>query len=195
MERAWQYLLKVLEKQNFRSNLIILTLDVQVFLRCRLGKSGWGVWGEALPALKRGVGRSPTFFSFPQRMSYAILMVNSAPNAVLSLKFLPKKEGFAVQSVEDGNSAIRVRAAKKPNLVILDVMVPKRNNHKVGEVAPTNLQWRGIRVIQLMAKKRETEQKKSLVLSANDCVTQSFLTREWMTRACTMLDRCLEGHS
>lgn len=120
-------------------------------------------------------------------MSVEILIVDDAPNIVLSLEFLMKKEGFAVRSVGDGEEALRAVAEKKPDLILLDVMMPRRNGYEVCEIIRANPQWKDVRVIMLTAKGREVEQEKGLALGADDYVTKPFSTRELVIKVRTIL--------
>ncbi|MBF0294886.1 MAG: response regulator [Magnetococcales bacterium] len=120
-------------------------------------------------------------------MSHEILIVDDAPNIVLSLEFLMKKEGFAVRSVGDGEEALRAVEEKQPDLILLDVMMPKKNGYEVCEAIRTNPAWKGIRIIMLTAKGREVEQEKGLALGADDYVVKPFSTRELVLKVRAML--------
>ncbi|MBF0179270.1 MAG: response regulator [Magnetococcales bacterium] len=120
-------------------------------------------------------------------MSHEILIVDDAPNIVLSLEFLMKKEGFAVRSVGDGEEALRAVEEKRPDLILLDVMMPKKNGYEVCEAIRANPAWQGIRIIMLTAKGREVEQEKGLALGADDYVIKPFSTRELVVKVRAML--------
>ncbi|MBF0183013.1 MAG: response regulator [Magnetococcales bacterium] len=120
-------------------------------------------------------------------MPVEILIVDDAPNIVLSLEFLMKKEGFSVRSASDGEEALRAVAEKKPDLVLLDVMMPKRNGYDVCEAIRANPLWQGVRIIMLTAKGREVEQEKGLALGADDYVTKPFSTRDLVLKVRTLL--------
>ncbi|HIJ84015.1 MAG: chemotaxis protein CheY [Magnetococcales bacterium] len=126
-------------------------------------------------------------------MAREILIVDDAPNIVLSLEFLMKKEGFAVRSVGDGDAALKAIADKKPDLVLLDVMMPKRNGYEVCEAIRANPQWQDIRVVMLTAKGRDVELEKGLALGADDYVTKPFSTRELVLKIRGMLGLSLAG--
>ncbi|MBF0146141.1 MAG: response regulator [Magnetococcales bacterium] len=126
-------------------------------------------------------------------MATEILIVDDAPNIVLSLEFLMKKEGFSVRSVADGEEALKAVADKKPDLILLDVMMPKRNGYEVCETIRANPQWQGIRIIMLTAKGRNVEQEKGLALGADDYVTKPFATRELVLKVKELLGLPTEG--
>ncbi|NGZ04752.1 MAG: response regulator [Magnetococcales bacterium] len=120
-------------------------------------------------------------------MSIEILIVDDAPNIVLSLEFLMKKEGFSVRSVGDGEAALQAVEEKKPHLVLLDVMIPKKNGYEVCEAIRADPANREVKIIMLTAKGREVEQEKGLALGADDYVTKPFATRELVLKVRDML--------
>ena len=60
-------------------------------------------------------------------MKPSVLIVDDEPNIVVSLEFLMKQAGFDVRVARDGEDAMRAIEHRKPRLVLLDVMMPKRN--------------------------------------------------------------------
>ncbi|GAB0057586.1 Transcriptional regulatory protein WalR [Candidatus Magnetaquicoccaceae bacterium FCR-1] len=120
-------------------------------------------------------------------MAIEILIVDDAPNIVLSLEFLMKKEGFSVRSVGDGDSALLAVEEKRPDLVLLDVMMPKKNGYEVCEALRADPRCQGVKIIMLTAKGREVEQEKGLALGADDYVTKPFATRELVLKVRAML--------
>jgi DNA-binding response OmpR family regulator len=111
-------------------------------------------------------------------MPSRILIIDDEPNIVLSLEFLMKREGFDVAVAGDGEAALRAMAEQRPDLVILDVMMPKLNGFEVCQRIRAEPALRGVRVLMLTAKGRETEMKKGLELGADAYVTKPFSTRE-----------------
>ncbi len=116
-----------------------------------------------------------------------ILIVDDVPNIVLSLEFLMKKEGFSVRSAADGEEALQAMADKKTDLVLLDVMMPKRDGYDVCETIRANPQWQTVRIVMLTAKGREVEQEKGLALGADAYVTKPFSTRDLVLKVRSLL--------
>jgi DNA-binding response OmpR family regulator len=110
-------------------------------------------------------------------MSSRILIVDDEPNIILSLEFLMKREGFEVLVAGDGERALQAMAEQRPDLVILDVMMPKLNGFEVCQRIRAQPDWRGVPVLMLTAKGHETEMKKGLALGADAYVTKPFSTR------------------
>lgn len=111
-------------------------------------------------------------------MTHKILIVDDEPNIVLSLEFLMEQSGFAVAVARDGDEALTQMASFRPDLVLLDIMLPKINGYEVCQKIRATPDWAGVRVLMLSAKGRELEVSKGLALGADGYVTKPFSTRE-----------------
>ncbi|MCP5363767.1 MAG: response regulator [Hyphomicrobiales bacterium] len=111
-------------------------------------------------------------------MAKSILVVEDEPNIVLSLQFLMKKAGFDVRVARDGDEALAAVEDRAPDLILLDVMIPKRDGYDVCQTIRANPDWKNIFIIMLTAKGREVDREKGLALGANDYVTKPFSTRD-----------------
>jgi two-component system, OmpR family, alkaline phosphatase synthesis response regulator PhoP len=115
-------------------------------------------------------------------MPQSVLVVDDEANILLSLEFLMKKAGYEVRLARDGEEALAEIGKARPDLVLLDVMMPKRNGFEVCEAIRANPEWRAVRVILLTAKGRDIEREKGLALGADDYITKPFSTREVVER-------------
>ena len=115
-------------------------------------------------------------------MSKRVLIVDDEPNIVLSLEFLMQREGYEVATAADGEAALEALAAQKPDLVILDIMLPKMNGFDVCRRIRADPRWKGVRILILTARGRETEVSKGLGLGADLYVTKPFSTKELMAQ-------------
>ncbi|WP_371322662.1 response regulator [Dechloromonas sp. ZY10] len=120
-------------------------------------------------------------------MSKKILIVDDEPNIVISLEFLMKKEGFEVAVAGDGEEALSKAASFAPDLVLLDVMMPKKSGFEVCEALRADPEKSGLRIVMLTAKGRETEVAKGLALGANAYVTKPFSTKDLVAKVKEML--------
>jgi len=120
-------------------------------------------------------------------VSPRILIVDDEPNIVISLEFLMKREGFETIVAGDGEMALAAVAEKAPDLVLLDVMLPKMNGFEVCRRIRAEPRWRGIKVLILTAKGRDTEVAKGLGLGADAYVTKPFSTKDLVTQIKQML--------
>ena len=120
-------------------------------------------------------------------MANKILVVDDEPNIVLSLEFLMKQAGFQVRTASDGEAALAAVAAERPDLVLLDVMMPRKNGYEVCQAIRANPDWQKVRIIMLTAKGREVEREKGLALGADDYITKPFSTQEVVDRVRELL--------
>jgi DNA-binding response OmpR family regulator len=93
-----------------------------------------------------------------------------------------KKAGYEVRTARDGEEALAEMRKARPDLVLLDVMMPKRNGFDVCEMIRANPEWKDVRVIMLTAKGRDVEREKGLAVGADDYITKPFSTREVVER-------------
>jgi DNA-binding response OmpR family regulator len=120
-------------------------------------------------------------------MAASILVADDEPNIVLSLEYLMKQAGYRVRVVSDGDAALAAIAEEKPDLLLLDAMMPKRSGFDVCQTVRANPAWVGIRIIMLTAKGREAERDKGLALGADEYITKPFSTREVVERVKQLL--------
>ena len=121
-------------------------------------------------------------------MTHIVLVVEDEPNIVDSLSFLMKQAGLTVQVARDGDAALRFMESRVPDLVLLDVMLPRRDGYDVCRAIRANPAWRDVKVIMLTAKGRELDRRKGLELGADDYVTKPFSTREIVERVRRLLE-------
>ena len=120
-------------------------------------------------------------------MANKILVVDDEPNIVLSLEFLMKQAGFQVRTASDGEAALAAVTADTPDLVLLDVMMPRKNGYEVCQAIRANPDWKAVRIIMLTAKGREVEREKGLALGADDYITKPFSSQEVVERVRELL--------
>lgn len=107
-----------------------------------------------------------------------VLIVDDEPNIITSLKFLMKKEGYEVGVATDGEAALRAMEQRPPDLVLLDIMIPKLDGFGLLEKIRSDSALKNVRVILLTAKGRSIEQEKGIALGADEYVTKPFSTRK-----------------
>jgi DNA-binding response OmpR family regulator len=120
-------------------------------------------------------------------MSKTILIVDDEAYIVTSLKYVMQSAGFEVAVAYDGEEALAKVTEKVPDLVILDLMMPKLDGFEVCKKIRENPLWKGIRIIILTAKGRDIERKKGLSLGADDYMTKPFSTRDILNRVKELL--------
>ena len=120
-------------------------------------------------------------------MTKKILIVDDEPNIVISLEFLMRREGFEVTVARDGEEALSAIAQEDPDLVLLDVMMPKINGFEVCEQVRANPERANMRIIMLTAKGREAEISKGLSMGADGYITKPFSTRDLVEQVKNLL--------
>jgi DNA-binding response OmpR family regulator len=121
-------------------------------------------------------------------MTRTVLLVDDEPNIILSLEFLIEQAGYEARVARDGDAALKSIEERKPDLVLLDVMLPKRDGFDVCERIRANPAWNDIRIVMLTAKGRDSEREKGLALGADAYITKPFSTREAMEQIKRFLD-------
>jgi len=121
-------------------------------------------------------------------MARQVLIVDDEPNIVLSLKFLMTQGGFEVRTARSGEEALAALAEQVPDLVLLDVMMPKPDGYEVCQKIRSTPEWRDTAVIMLTARGRDVEREKGLAMGADDYVTKPFATRELVAKVHAILN-------
>jgi len=116
-----------------------------------------------------------------------VLIVDDEPNSVISLEFLMKREDFEVFVAADGEAALQQVAEHNPDLIVLDVMLPKKNGFEVCQELRADPAHADTKVIMLTAKGRDTEIAKGLALGADAYMTKPFSTRDLVARVKALL--------
>ena len=111
-------------------------------------------------------------------MSKHVLIADDEPNIVVSLEFLMKREGHCVSIARDGAAALAMIRELKPDLVLLDVMMPGRNGFDVCQAVRSDESLAGTKILMLSAKGRDTDVAKGSALGADAYMTKPFSTRE-----------------
>jgi len=109
---------------------------------------------------------------------HRILIVDDEPNIVLALELLMKKEGYEVHTVDDGERAVQAAKELRPDLILLDIMMPKMDGYEVCQRIRSDASLKDVSIIMLTAKGREVEKAKGLALGADHYITKPFSTRQ-----------------
>ena len=120
-------------------------------------------------------------------MSASILIADDEPNILLSLEFLMKREGHQVLLARDGNEALDAIRRERPDLVLLDVMMPGRSGFDVCQAVRADEALAGVKIVLLTAKGRDTDIAKGMALGATEYMTKPFSTKELAARVRALL--------
>lgn len=125
-------------------------------------------------------------------MKEKILIVEDEKDIVKMLDYNLKKEGFKIQSADDGEEALDLAHRELPDLVILDLMLPGMNGLEVCKELKKEPKTAHIPIIMLTAKSQESDKIVGLELGADDYVTKPFSPRELVARIRAVLRRMKE---
>lgn len=122
-------------------------------------------------------------------MAKKILLADDEPNIVISLEFLLRREGYEVVVAHDGAEALAQIHAERPDMAILDVMMPRRNGFEVCQDLRQDPEFKDLRIMMLTAKGRDTEVSKGLALGADIYMTKPFSTKDLIAKVRALIDR------
>lgn len=103
-----------------------------------------------------------------------ILVVDDEPFICRSLTFVLKKADYNVLEARNGEEALAAIRAHKPDLVFLDVMMPKLNGFQVTQQVRADSSLDGVKIILLTAKGQECDREVGKTAGANDYMTKPF---------------------
>ncbi|MBL8320164.1 MAG: response regulator [Burkholderiaceae bacterium] len=111
-------------------------------------------------------------------MTHKVLIVDDEPNIVVSLEFLMQREGYQVLVATDGPQALDLIQRERPQLVLLDVMMPGKSGFEVCQAVRADESLTGVKIVLLTAKGRDTDVAKGMALGADAYVTKPFSTKD-----------------
>ena len=111
-------------------------------------------------------------------MTKKVLIVDDEDNIVTALEFLLQKSGYEVTVARNGDEALQRVQSYAPDLVLLDVMMPRISGYEVCRRMRERPDWKHIKIIMLSAKGREAEVSKGVSLGADLYVTKPFSNNE-----------------
>ncbi len=120
-------------------------------------------------------------------MGKKILIADDEPNIVVSLEFLMKQRGYVVRIANNGEDALNAIGEFAPDLILLDVMMPRMSGYDLCQKVRENPAWQGIKIIMLSAKGRDIEVTKGMAVGADAYVTKPFSTKDLIAKVRDML--------
>lgn len=107
-------------------------------------------------------------------MAKKIMVVDDEPYIARVIKFKLEQEGYTVISANDGQSGLQKIKEEKPDLVLLDVMMPGLSGYEVCQRIKEDAELAGIPVVILTAKGQERDREQGLTMGASDYITKPF---------------------
>lgn len=115
-------------------------------------------------------------------MGKKILLVEDEKNVILGVRTCLDAVGYDVEIVEDGEEALNAVSREHPDLILLDLLLPKLDGFEVLKVLKNNPETAKIPVIVLTAKAEEEDRQRALDLGANNYMTKPFKPQELWDR-------------
>ena len=126
-------------------------------------------------------------------MSKTILVIEDTNETANLVLFKLKTSGFAVHRAVNGEEGLRMVGEVKPDLIVLDVMMPVMNGTEVLMRLKANDTTKSIPVLMLSSLSTEHEVVRGLEVGADDYVTKPFSPRELLARVNKLLGRSRDG--
>jgi DNA-binding response OmpR family regulator len=119
--------------------------------------------------------------------SKTILIVDDELGILVSLQFLLEQNGFRVVFAQSGRDAFDALEKSKPDLILLDIMLPDLDGYEIFQMIRANPTWDGIKVIFLTAKNRGGDIAKGLNLGVDAYITKPFSNAELLAAVNTLI--------
>ena len=126
-------------------------------------------------------------------MPKEILIVDDEPGVVVPVQFLMEQQGYKVIIANSGEDALALIYKYKPNLVLLDIMLPGIDGYEVCEIVRLNANYRDVNIVFLTAKGREAEIAKGLALGADAYITKPFSNAALVAKVKELLEDTYEN--
>jgi two-component system, OmpR family, alkaline phosphatase synthesis response regulator PhoP len=123
-----------------------------------------------------------------------VLVIDDEKDLIEMIRYNLEKEGFNVIGAGDGESGLSLAAAEKPDLIVIDLMLPGMDGLEVCRLLRKGSGTAGIPIIMLTAKTSESDRVVGLELGADDYVTKPFSPRELGARVKALLRRSSGFH-
>ena len=118
-----------------------------------------------------------------------ILVVDDEIYIVHILEFSLTMEGYGVLTASDGQEALRLIESERPDLVVLDIMMPRLDGYEVCRRLRQDEQFKELPVILLSAKGRPVDREAGLKAGADDYITKPFSPRKLLEKIRELLSR------
>lgn len=122
-------------------------------------------------------------------MDEKILIVEDEPSIVVPLQFIMKDNGYDVAVAFSGEEAVDAITESKPDLILLDIMLPGMDGYELCQMIRQNPDWKGIKIIFLTALGREADMAKGMALDADAYITKPFSNKEVVEKVRNLLQK------
>lgn len=120
-------------------------------------------------------------------MSKKVLVVDDSPTDLQLMSNLLKKQGYEVVTAVDGEDALDKAAATQPPLVVLDIILPKKNGFQVCRQLKTTEGTRGIKVILVSSKNQDSDRFWGMKQGADEYIAKPYRDDELLAAVARQL--------
>lgn len=120
-------------------------------------------------------------------MAKKVLVCDDEPYIVESVSYVVRKAGFEVVVAEDGEEALEMGRKEKPDLIFLDIMMPKVTGYEVCRQLKEDPATRDTYIVMLTARGQEEDEKKALEMGADEFMTKPFSPRKMRAKLLEIL--------
>ncbi len=122
-------------------------------------------------------------------MTRKIVLAEDEPQIARLIEFKLKKEGYSVISKENGEEALKAIKMDKPDLILLDIMMPVMGGYEVLRRLKEDENLKSVPVIMLTARAQEKDVVKGIDMGAEDYITKPFHPAELLARVKRILGK------
>ena len=122
-------------------------------------------------------------------MGNKILIVEDEPNIVVPLQFIMKENGYEVTVAFSGEEAVDAIEKSKPDLILLDIMLPGMDGFELCQMIRQKPGWEDISIIFLTALGREADMAKGMALDADAYITKPFSNKHVVEKVGELINK------
>ncbi len=124
-------------------------------------------------------------------MAKRVLLADDEPNIVESLRFLLERAGFEVLVATDGREALDTALQEKPDVLVLDLMLPELDGYEVLRQLRANADSASLPVLMLTAKGQRIDRETALKCGADLFITKPFANADITAAVIQLADKAL----
>lgn len=113
-------------------------------------------------------------------MGERILLIEDEPNIIEAIRYILSRDGFAVDTHSDGSTALQAVAAKSPDMVILDVMLPNKSGFEILRDLRSETATEDLPVLMLTARGQKKDREMAERFGASQFMTKPFSNSEML---------------
>jgi DNA-binding response OmpR family regulator len=118
-----------------------------------------------------------------------VLIVEDEPGILASLDFILKRAGLSVKAATDGETALKMVQSLKPSVMVLDVMLPKKNGFDILRILRAEKETKDLPILVLTAKGQKQDRQLAKELGATAFITKPYANTDVVKTVRLLLDQ------